>query len=77
MFYDGYHFGDAPYMVVRLVNAAFWIFATPYGIPGQRYRKDTPLDILKKRYASGQINDKEYQEKKRIIESELPIQDRL
>jgi len=78
MFYDGYHFWGMHliWWFVWLM-LLFWIFATPYGIPGQRYRKDTPLDILKKRYASGQINDKEYQEKKRIIESELPIQDRL
>ena len=27
----------------------FWIFATPYNIPGQRTKKDSPLGILKKR----------------------------
>jgi putative membrane protein len=46
----------------------FWIFATPYNIPGQRNKKDTPLDILKKRFASGQINNEEYKEKKKILE---------
>lgn len=25
-----------------------WIFATPWSIPGQRAKKDSPLDILKK-----------------------------
>ncbi|MEO6151327.1 MAG: SHOCT domain-containing protein [Mucilaginibacter sp.] len=46
----------------------FWIFATPYNIPGQRTRKDSPLDILQKRFASGLISKNEYQEKKKIIE---------
>ena len=47
----------------------FWIFATPYNIPGQRMRKDSPLDILKKRYASGEINSAEYEEMKKTLES--------
>jgi len=47
----------------------FWIFATPYDIPGQRKKKDPPLDILKKRFASGEINKEEYEEKKKILES--------
>lgn len=46
----------------------FWIFALPYDIPGQKSRKDTPLDTLKKRFASGQINKEEYHEKKKILE---------
>lgn len=45
-----------------------WIFATPYDIPGQRTKKDTPLDILKKRFASGEILKEEYDEKKKILE---------
>jgi len=47
----------------------FWIFATPYDIPGQRNKKDSPLDILKKRFASGEIMSEEYQEKKKILEN--------
>jgi putative membrane protein len=47
----------------------FWIFATPYNIPGQRMKKDSPLDILKKRFASGEINAAEYEEMKKTLES--------
>lgn len=47
----------------------FWIFATPYNIPGQRAKKDTPLNILKKRFASGEITKEEFLEKKKIIEN--------
>ena len=49
----------------------FWIFAIPYDIPGQRKKKDTPLDILQKRFAAGEITTEEYQEKKKILENDL------
>jgi putative membrane protein len=45
-----------------------WIFATPYEIPGQRSKKGSPLDILKKRYAAGQITKDEYLESKKNLE---------
>ena len=50
----------------------FWIFATPYNIPGQRMKNDSPLDILRKRFAAGEINNDEYQEKKKILEADMP-----
>ena len=46
----------------------FWIFAPPSDIPGQRAKKDSPLDILKKRFASGQISREEFQQNKKLIE---------
>ncbi len=47
-----------------------WIFATPYDIPGQRKKKDTPLDILKKRFARSEITKEEFEERKNIIDKE-------
>jgi len=49
----------------------FWIFATPYNVPGQRVKKDAPLDLLKKRFASGQITKEEYLEHKKILEIDI------
>ena len=49
----------------------FWIFALPYNIPGQRWRKESPLDILQKRFASGELTNEEYQDKKKILENDL------
>lgn len=47
-----------------------WIFAIPFSIPGQRYAKDTPIDILKRRFAYGEITVEEYREKKKILEED-------
>ena len=67
MFYNNYFWGmDIIWWLIWMVMI-FWIFATPYDIPGQRRRKDSPLDILQKRYALGQITNEEYQESKKIL----------
>lgn len=47
-----------------------WIFATPWDIPGQRKRKDTPLQIIKKRLAAGEISKEEYLEVRKILKNE-------
>jgi putative membrane protein len=54
---------------VILLVLLFWIFATPYDIPGQRTKKDSPLGILKKRYALGEINEEEFNAMKKTLES--------
>ena len=46
-----------------------WIFAIPYDIPGQRKRKRSSLYILRDRFASCQISEKEYKAKKKMLES--------
>lgn len=68
--YEGYHYWGMHliWWFVWMI-LIFWIFAIPYNIPGQRAKKDTPLDILKKRLALGEIDKEEFQEKKAIIDS--------
>jgi putative membrane protein len=70
MYYNDYNYWgmNLIWWLVWIV-LLFWIFATPYNIPGQRMKKDSPLDILKKRFASGEINAAEYEEMKKILES--------
>lgn len=70
MFYNNFGGMNFIWWVIWMIMI-FWIFATPYNIPGQRTRKDSPLDILQKRFASGLIGNEEYQEKKKIIENDL------
>ena len=75
MLYDGYHFWGMHLLWWFIwLGFLFWVFVIPYDIPGQRMRKDSPLDILKKRFASGQIKTEEYQEKKKILESDIAKQ---
>jgi putative membrane protein len=45
-----------------------WIFAVPYNIPGQRVKKESPIEILKRRLASGEISNEEYIEKRKILD---------
>jgi len=46
-----------------------WIYATPYNFPWQRMKKDTPLYLLKKRFALGEISETEFNEKKKLIDN--------
>ena len=78
MYYDGYHY-EGMHLVWWFMweILLFWIFATPYDIPGQRRRKDSPLDVLQKRFASGQITSQEYQASKKTLENDSATQPNL
>jgi putative membrane protein len=67
--YNGHHFGGMHWFwwILWLIFI-FWIFAIPYDLPGQRKKRDAPLDILKKRFASGEINKEEYDKKRKILD---------
>ena len=67
MYYNNYWGMDLIWWFVWMFML-IWIFAIPYDIPGQRNRKGSPLDILLKRFASGEIGKEEYEERKKIIE---------
>ena len=71
MNYENYYWGMNLIWWVIWVILLFWIFAIPYDIPGQRRKKDSAFDILQKRYAGGHITEIEYNEKKRILETEF------
>jgi putative membrane protein len=67
--YNGHHFwGMHMLWWVFWVILVIWIFATPYNIPGQRTKNETPLDILKKRFAKGEITKEEFDEKKKFLD---------
>ena len=71
MFYDGYHFWGMHLTCCFIwFILLFWSFATPYDGPGQRRRKDSPLDMLQKRFASGQISQDEYKERSKLLTNE-------
>jgi len=47
-----------------------WIFATPYSFVVPRNRLDSALEILRKRFASGEISKEVYMENKKILEQD-------
>jgi putative membrane protein len=70
MYYENYGFWGM-HLIWWFIwgSLLFWIFATPYDLPGQRLKRNSPLDLLKRRLATGEINNEEYLEKKKIMES--------
>lgn len=46
-----------------------WIFIVPRDIPYRKNKTEDPLQILKKRFAKGEITKEEYDESKRILNS--------
>jgi putative membrane protein len=68
MYYENYYYGmNVTWWVIWIV-LMFWIFAIPYDIPGQRRKKESEYDILRKKYADGDITTIEYLEKKKNLE---------
>ena len=66
--HNGHHYwGMHLVWWVFWVILILWIFATPYNIPGQRTKNDSPLDILKKRFAKGEITKEEFEENKKFL----------
>jgi putative membrane protein len=66
--YNGYHFGGMHFIWwILWMILLIWVFATPYNIPG-RNKKDSPLHILQKRLASGEITSEQYHEKRKLID---------
>jgi putative membrane protein len=69
-FYDG-HFGGMHiiWWIIWLVLLV-WIFFMPFDLPYRKQKKEDPLDILKKRFAKGEISKEEFEEAKKILNSD-------
>lgn len=67
-YYDSYHFWGMHWIWwIIWIALLVWIFALPYDISGRRFRKSDYLNLLKKRLAKGEIDEKEYERKKKMI----------
>ena len=69
-YFDG-HWGGMHFIwwIVWLILLV-WIFFVPYDIPYRKNENENPNDILKKRFAKGEISKEEYEESKKILESD-------
>ncbi|MDQ2864079.1 MAG: SHOCT domain-containing protein [Bacteroidota bacterium] len=67
--YNGYFGGMNLIWWIIWMGVIFWIFLTPWSIPGERRKKDAPLDILQKRFATGEITKDQYLEHKKLLET--------
>jgi len=72
----GYGFGWPLGMFIGIFFWLFLAFGVFYiithllkGKSNNIYQKDTPLDILKRKYANGEINTEEFEERKTKIRS--------
>jgi putative membrane protein len=70
-FNDGGHFWGMHWMwwgtVILIILLVIFI---PWSARKSNNEKETPIDILKKRYAKGEINKEEYRERKKVLENE-------
>jgi len=71
MFYEGSYWGMHFLWWFVWASLLFWIFVMPYDIPGQRFRRETPLDILRRRLATGQITSEDYHEKIKTLQIKI------
>lgn len=69
MMYGNYYGGMNLIWWFMWIVLLFWIFVTPFRIPGQRHRPDTPFDVLRMRLAAGQITPEQYQAHRQLLES--------
>lgn len=72
LFYDYHFFG------MHFIWWAFWIFLMflLFGwfepVPKKRIRRDSPFDILQRRFAAGEITEEEYEQKKAVLMRDMP-----
>ena len=72
MYYEYHFFGMHMFWWLFWLILLFVLFGWFAPVPKKRIRKDSPLDILQKRFAAGELTTEEYEEKKKILESDAP-----
>ena len=58
-------------ILLAIVIWAIWYFGEKNGGFSFDKKKDTPLDILKRRFANGEITEEEYEKRKLALEEPI------
>ena len=75
MFYDSGWFGMHMlwWLFWILLLTSFFSFVTPVPRKKARLNRLTPLDILQRRFAAGEITTEDYEERKARLERDAPL----
>lgn len=64
---NGYFTGMHFFWWVLFTILIVWIFTSRRYAPGERRNRDNALDMLRKRFASGEISKQEFEERKKVL----------
>lgn len=70
MTHDSYYLGMYAIWWLIWLGFLLWIFVLPFAIPNQRSTRQSPLEMLRKRIAAGQVTKEEYHDRKKILEAD-------
>lgn len=65
--FDGHFWGMHFMWWIIWIVLIIWIFMLLFNPPFRRFQKEDPLDILKRRFANGELSKEEYEESKKIL----------
>lgn len=65
--FDGHWGGMHLVWWIIWIALLIWIFFIPIDIPYRKSREEDPFQILKRRFARGEITKEEYEESKKIL----------
>lgn len=69
-YFDGHWGGMHIIWWIIWLALLVWIFFIPFDIPYQKTKNEDPLQILKKRFAKGEITKEEYEDSKKTLETD-------
>lgn len=72
--YDGMFWGMHFMWWIFFIVVLVWLFTARHTLFRPPSRTDSPLDILKQRFARGEINKEEYEERRRVLENEKSLE---